>query len=443
MRMTEPLHTQLDQLSRQIDVAYYEISYAPPWEDTDQDFGDAGALLLSHFAAAGGALAECTGQLGKVIEFQHTPDASDRANTRLRDGRVVICAPKTTKWRHIILLAHEVTHGLHMMQPAYDRSPTLWREVVAFVGELLFADHLVETGTLFAEGRTWLEAAYYNGLYLGPRNSDLQLMLGQASELNPDALYPIARCCALELRQGLTLADLPDLLKQDPMTLEAVHGHAKRYLDRWMARIFNHADAARPDQTLGREILRRLCTGGPDVSVAEAAAELLGKDNAGYLAALGDQSSIAPIAAGEVFAWRRVFAELADCLAAYSRSSYHRHLKFHSFFRREVLPPLILRQCYLSPGQGRAVPAIFSWAFLSTPVADDVVGCGRALDLHEWRAGSRLFVNDFYSEKDHTRALLRHMHTMPLFKNSDRILAIVRNADGSARRVRNISLARV
>lgn len=443
MGMTDPLLAQLDSLSRQIDVAYYEMSYAPPWEDADQDFGDAGALVLSRFAAAGGALAECIGRLSSIIEFRRNPDAPDRASTRWQDGRVVVSAPKSTKWRNIVLLAHEVTHGLHMMQPAYDRSPTLWREVVAFVGELLFLDHLVDTRALSAEGRSWLEAAYYNGLYLGPRNTDLQQMLGQASDLNPDALYPIARCCALELRQGLTLADLPGLLRQEPVALDAVHGHAQAYLDRWMTRILDHADAARPDQTLGSQIIRRLCIDGPEVSVAEAATELLGKDNADYLAALGDQSSIEPIAAGEVFAWRRVLVELADCLAAYSLSSYHRHLRFHSFFRREVLPPLILRQCYLSPGKGRVVPAIFSWAFLSTPIADDVLACGRALDLHEWRAGPRLFVNDFYSDKHHTRALLRHMHTMPLFKNSDRILAIVRNADGSARRIRNISLARV
>ncbi|MFC5586090.1 toxin-activating lysine-acyltransferase [Nitratireductor kimnyeongensis] len=130
-----------------------------------------------------------------------------------------------------------------------------------------------------------------------------------------------------------------------------------------------------------------------------------------------------------------LYSGVGYALELLARSENHRNFSLKRYLEVEILPPLRLGQArfYLTPD---GIPTGFaSWAFLDEDTERTVLETGRALGVHEWRCGDRLFFNDFLAPYGTAREII-----FDLRKNifpGRRATSVRRHASGALRSVKH------
>jgi hemolysin-activating ACP:hemolysin acyltransferase len=427
----------LEEAVQKIDLCYLSLSSGPLGGDQQLPAGIDPMQLLTNILAV--AAPVCNARLADLrarLELVSAHGNEGSASTSmLPDGgvRITMALPET--WAGLVLLMHEVAHALHMQSQSFAQAPTLWREVVAFVAELVLLDHLSGAGLLDKDVCTNIEHAF-NALYLGPHNRKLQQLLAAGGVPSHDFYYPLARLSALHMRRSLGPHDLPKLFDTAPDDFDMIVGNAIQFADTLLQSIAEHCQVADQKQRLGLAIFQSFADTGPELSVAAAAVRHLGVDFIAYVQACDATAPVRPTAPGELFAWRRVFAELPDALAIYAGSRLHVDLPFRTFFRHRVLPALLLRQCVVFGGPPQGPPScILTWALLSDEAFSRCLEIDAQPGPHEWRSGSHAFFTDLHASRTDLRRAIRHIRQMPLLEQSSDACLILRSAEGSPTRI--------
>jgi len=429
---------ELAEFSKLLDCIFLEATHAEPWSFPDAPPSAALDFVLAGMATLSPEVETHVRRVARRIDIRIDGSLENKACVARCENRFVVTICPTVTWRHIVLLAHEVAHILHMDSDSFADGGDVWSEVVAFLGELAFVENLHRSG-IASENNIRGLTRLFDALYIGSYNRALGLALNGGDAAYPDCYYPLARCCAKELGTPGFPAQFSNALTSAPLAMNDIVALALSHTKGWRTRIQAHADPNSRLQTLGLQVFDALSSSTSHSDVAEACERLFGPDARKYHDARGNEDNVAPIQPGEVFAWRRVFCELPRSLACLARSSYHRNLEFQKFFRLEVLPPLVLRQVYFHPSANIA-SGFLSWAWLSDAALGNILETTRVVGPQEWRSGKNLFFNDIYVEPGATAAFFKHVRKMPLVANADCAYAISRNADGSPRLIRRLPL---
>jgi len=127
------------------------------------------------------------------------------------------------------------------------------------------------------------------------------------------------------------------------------------------------------------------------------------------------------------------YENIGFALELLAQSIYHKQKNISDYFRVEVLPAIWKNQARFYVTKDGIPRAMVTWAWLSEAIEEEVHATGRALALHEWECGNRLFFNDWVTPYGNIQEVLRDM-TCNLFPN-EIATSLRRNQDGSVRRI--------
>ncbi len=129
-----------------------------------------------------------------------------------------------------------------------------------------------------------------------------------------------------------------------------------------------------------------------------------------------------------------IYTSLGIVLELLSRSEYHKQQHMVRYIRKNILPAFQYRQTKMYMNSSGVPVAFISWAGISDEVKREIHQIGRSLRYSEWRCGGNIFFNDFIAPYGHVKFVVRDIlhNIVPV----GAVATGVRHAlDGSVRKV--------
>ena len=377
------------------------------------------------------------------------------------DQNPKIHVPWRGAYEDVVWMTHEVAHAVQIRLSEHHLMPPIARETCAFWAELTLLNHSEIEHPNVAVGlrSVWRQ---HTRTYLGRDLNDLKVALKDpCTPYHYSLNYPLARLSSLFLSRQSSASHPKSLFSSGRRAMDLIcceelllefQDRAKRHRnlsDSAATEILLHQVEEKIgcqsqltlSTLLGEEVVRdQHLAAVPgmnrwrSIGIQAIAALKSGRGNVTpceFLEGLkGDACPRSDSAAHESF---DAFAAIGLAVHHLSQSTYHRNFKLSYYLPVEILPAIKTGQLETFVLEDGTPVGLVTWARLSKSSEKDIFATGRALRECEWRSGTRLFFNDWITERSAFRRIVRELSSN-VFPH-DIASSLRRNQNGTVRRI--------
>ena len=365
-----------------------------------------------------------------------------------------------------LTVAHEFGHCVQLRATDDDFIPPMYREVGAFLGELVFLKYLA---TYVPELHVAIVDAWYrrNSYYLGKCSA--RLRKAKSSKLDSykyEWNYPVARvfsCIAFDEIEGENMWALFSNLR---LIVESM----KEYMDSTkFIKKFGLMPPIHPAQgslssyrLLGVATLLAVCAVSRGASqyvigifyskkrkmmekdsikvdldfllrpVSFTSVSICKKDNSLNQNLISyEAENVQKVSKYEL----DIYTSFGLVLELLSRSEYHEQQHLVGYIRKNIIPAIQCRQIKIYVDSTGIPVAFISWAKITDKVMREVHQIGRSLRNSEWNCGENIFFNDFIAPYGHSKQVVKDIRYNNIVPVGAIATSVRHNLDGSVRKI--------